>query len=257
MCIRQFNVQRRAAGALASLLAIALTPTVSAQNLFVSSGTHHINEGDVYNAVLAEFNGTIIMHGGLVTLDATATQGGRFILEGGVVQGFGLASGTFFGGGLFTILGGNIGGRFTASESGDVLIEAESFWYAADDDDIPNDPIEIPAGGDLVIDSSSDLFFLIPGSGFAIPKLTWVFEGGGGDTLDFHRFNWTGTLVLRRVGGPQLPPEDLTGDGGVDGADLANLLAQWGTDGAADFNGDGVVNGADLAQLLASWSPIE
>lgn len=49
------------------------------------------------------------------------------------------------------------------------------------------------------------------------------------------------------------PAADLTGDGVVNGADLAALLAQWGTDGDADLTGDGVVNGADLAALLAQW----
>ncbi len=48
-------------------------------------------------------------------------------------------------------------------------------------------------------------------------------------------------------------PGDLNGDGFVGGDDLATLLAQWGTDGAADINQDGVVNGADLAVLLANW----
>ena len=31
------------------------------------------------------------------------------------------------------------------------------------------------------------------------------------------------------------------------------LLAQWGTDGTADFNNDGFVDGNDLGQLLAAW----
>lgn len=48
-------------------------------------------------------------------------------------------------------------------------------------------------------------------------------------------------------------PGDLNGDGVVDGADLAALLAQWGTDGPADLNDDGVVDGADLAAMLANW----
>lgn len=47
---------------------------------------------------------------------------------------------------------------------------------------------------------------------------------------------------------------DINGDSVVDGGDLANLLANWGTNNpAADFNGDGIVNGADLASLLAAW----
>jgi hypothetical protein len=49
---------------------------------------------------------------------------------------------------------------------------------------------------------------------------------------------------------------DLNGDGVVNGADLATMLAAWGAcDGcAADLNGDGAVNAADLAILLAAWS---
>ena len=48
---------------------------------------------------------------------------------------------------------------------------------------------------------------------------------------------------------------DLTGDGRVDGADLAKLLEQWGEGrGPADLNGDGVVDGADLAELLGRWT---
>jgi hypothetical protein len=48
---------------------------------------------------------------------------------------------------------------------------------------------------------------------------------------------------------------DLTGDGQVNGEDLASLLSKWG-EGAtpADLNTDGVVNGSDLAELLGRWS---
>jgi hypothetical protein len=47
---------------------------------------------------------------------------------------------------------------------------------------------------------------------------------------------------------------DLDGDGRVDGADLAVLLAAWGSaGGAADLDGDGRVDGADLAVLLSAW----
>ena len=48
---------------------------------------------------------------------------------------------------------------------------------------------------------------------------------------------------------------DLNGDGFVNGADLAVLLANWGALGSeADLTQDGIVNGADLAMLLANWS---
>lgn len=49
-------------------------------------------------------------------------------------------------------------------------------------------------------------------------------------------------------------PADLNGDGVVDGADLAALLADWGGSGPADLDGSGTVDGADLAMLLANWS---
>lgn len=50
-------------------------------------------------------------------------------------------------------------------------------------------------------------------------------------------------------------PWDLNGAGNVGAADLAQLLAAWGTNPGhpADFNGDGIVNATDLAQLLAAW----
>ena len=50
-------------------------------------------------------------------------------------------------------------------------------------------------------------------------------------------------------------PGDINGDGLVDGIDIAQVLAYWGTaDTGADVNGDGLVNGADLTVILASWT---
>ena len=49
---------------------------------------------------------------------------------------------------------------------------------------------------------------------------------------------------------------DINGDGVVNGADLALILASWGQPClgcAADVNEDGEVNGADLALILAGW----
>ena len=45
---------------------------------------------------------------------------------------------------------------------------------------------------------------------------------------------------------------DLSGDGAVNGVDLAILLAAWGS-ANADLSGDGTTNGVDLAILLAAW----
>ena len=49
---------------------------------------------------------------------------------------------------------------------------------------------------------------------------------------------------------------DITGNGSVDGVDLAAVLGSWGTGGSksgADLDGDGVVGGADLAIVLSGW----
>jgi hypothetical protein len=49
---------------------------------------------------------------------------------------------------------------------------------------------------------------------------------------------------------------DFDGNNVVDGSDLAELLAFWGSsDPEKDLTGDGVVDGADLANLLAFWGP--
>ncbi len=56
------------------------------------------------------------------------------------------------------------------------------------------------------------------------------------------------------VGGNPSSPGDANGDGIVNGADLAAVLAGWGTNNpAADVNDDGIVDGVDLAVVLADW----
>jgi len=54
--------------------------------------------------------------------------------------------------------------------------------------------------------------------------------------------------------GQRPAPEDLNGDGVVDGGDLGLLLANWGSWGVGDLDGNGVVDGADLGTLLSAWS---
>lgn len=51
-------------------------------------------------------------------------------------------------------------------------------------------------------------------------------------------------------------PADLSGDGTVDGADLAAVLGAWGGSGSssgADLDGSNTVDGADLALILSAW----
>ncbi len=71
--------------------------------------------------------------------------------------------------------------------------------------------------------------------------------------LDMMVGHCSGNTIWMQDGSPTVPG-DLNGDGLVNGADLANLLSQWGGAGSADLNGDGIVNGSDLATLLANWT---
>ena len=51
-------------------------------------------------------------------------------------------------------------------------------------------------------------------------------------------------------------PGDLDGNGVIDGADLTQLLADWGCTGddcVADLDGSGLVDGADLTIILSAW----
>jgi hypothetical protein len=49
-------------------------------------------------------------------------------------------------------------------------------------------------------------------------------------------------------------PADLNCDGAVNPADLANLLANWGSPGPGDIDGNGAVGSGDLTALLAAWT---
>ena len=59
--------------------------------------------------------------------------------------------------------------------------------------------------------------------------------------------------VIELPGGGSTPcPADLDLDGNVGAADLATMLAYWGTD-LADVTGDGTVDAADITILLSAW----
>jgi hypothetical protein len=79
--------------------------------------------------------------------------------------------------------------------------------------------------------------------------LAWQANAGGASDIFAARINSDGT-----VGNPAAACiADITHDGEVNGADLAGLLAQWGSAGAADLNHDGSVDGQDLTIMLAAW----
>ena len=55
-------------------------------------------------------------------------------------------------------------------------------------------------------------------------------------------------------------PQDIDGNGTVDGGDLSVVLGFWGQPvdppgSGADLNGDGLVTGADLTEILSFWGP--
>jgi hypothetical protein len=49
-------------------------------------------------------------------------------------------------------------------------------------------------------------------------------------------------------------PADLDGNGRVDAADLAIVLANWGGPGPGDIDANGVIDAADLAEVLGRWT---
>lgn len=92
---------------------------------------------------------------------------------------------------------------------------------------------------------------------------------GCGDDVLVTTLALEGTQYLIRIGSPdgttgsgdlliacepfeEPCPEDLNGDGEVNGADLGLLLGAWGN-ANGDLNGDGVTNGADLGLMLGAW----
>ncbi len=88
-----------------------------------------------------------------------------------------------------------------------------------------------------------------------------VVAGGFGN--DCGEVHFEGIINQLMIGGQELWVDgiciqrstDIDGNGAVDAADLAQLLAAWGSNVEfADFNCDEIINGADLAQLLADWS---
>lgn len=82
---------------------------------------------------------------------------------------------------------------------------------------------------------------------FNEPRDTWVSE-------TVPNLAWAVPAAYPTDVGP-LDPEDLDGNGRVDGADLMILLGLWGTPSdTVDLDGSGVVDGPDLTLLLAAWS---
>lgn len=95
------------------------------------------------------------------------------------------------------------------------------------------------------------------GSGACWPNV-WVGDGFCDGVAQVYEANFCcleldgGDCSLLECG---LLPEDINGDGAVNGGDLAALLGGWGSSAAAlDLDGNGTVGGGDLARLLGAWS---
>jgi hypothetical protein len=92
-------------------------------------------------------------------------------------------------------------------------------------------------------------------SSYAVMGVTGVWQAGKSTSATYSVAG--GFLEAAGDADPTTPPcpADLTGDGAVDGADLATLLGNWANAGVADFDRSGAVDGADLATLLGAWGP--
>jgi plastocyanin len=90
--------------------------------------------------------------------------------------------------------------------------------------------------------SSTSFVWTVPASaaGTTVPYYCIPHCGGG----------MVGQIVV--VAPP--PSPDLDGDGFVNAADLASLLAGWGNSGPTDLDRDGSTGASDLAALLAAWT---
>lgn len=97
-----------------------------------------------------------------------------------------------------------------------------------------------------------------------------TFEGvfTGSSISYWHSSTWAPDFQSYKIGfrlsAPAIAPPpacsaDINSDGEVGGADLAAMLASWGSAGSGksgcDLDGDGSVGASDLSVLLGSWGP--
>ena len=88
--------------------------------------------------------------------------------------------------------------------------------------------------------------------------VSWGFNGNGEGNVPATKVSRIVVGEFHGVGfvSPNCPA-DISGNGSVDGVDLAAVLGAWGTasggKAGSDIDGDGVVGGTDLALVLGSW----
>jgi hypothetical protein len=113
---------------------------------------------------------------------------------------------------------------------------------AGDNYAVPADQFDLDADGDTAEPIPFDLAGL---ARFVDDPATIDSGNGSPPIVDMGAYEFTGMVN----------PLDLTGDGVVDAADLAQLLADWGDCPGcpADYTADGTIDAADLGELLANW----
>ncbi|MCA9291407.1 MAG: hypothetical protein KDA25_09775, partial [Phycisphaerales bacterium] len=130
-------------------------------------------------------------------------------------------------------------------------------WTASDDEGIHSFVLMASYdGGETWHDLTEDLAPDARSHDWQLPTSTGIDEVRVRVVVRDRRFqNSSDDASFALLPGTYVPGSiaDLNGDGAVDAADLALLLAAWDTAGA-DLNGDGTTNAADLAALLVEWT---
>ncbi len=233
----------------------------------IVSGNHATSpSGDVGGIQIAGATGTY--NGNTITDNTAGRDGGGVRLNGGSGH---------------TFVGNLIDGNSAGARGGGVFLNASSTTWA--DNQVTNNAAATQGGGihnnqagtSLEGDSVDDVFNTLIGN--TAPLGSAIFHNvanGAAGNLDAQYVCWgtndqgvVQTMIhdffdnaalaivftfplVEDCGAADPCPQDINGDGSVDGADLGLLLSAWGTP-AGDVNGDGTTDGADLGLLLSAW----
>ncbi len=196
-----------------------------------------ISGGEIKNDFTVDNNAMVTMQDGAIGNDLELRTGARLEMSGGQIG----ENARVLNNADLEISGGAIGDGLQAFSGSRVTLYVTQLTIDGDDVALTlGQPVLIPDRNGALLEGT-----LADGA-----QIDFVLNGAIFLNEDFFHSNAELYAVLAKS--IACLASDLNDDGMVDGADLANLLAAWGTK-ANDLNGDGVVNGADLAQLLANW----
>lgn len=106
---------------------------------------------------------------------------------------------------------------------------------------------EVDSNGDPIVGTMRLVIEQLSGAeGAVVDPLT-------GDFLFSTFGSFPRLLVMRGFTQTAPCPADLSRDGKVDGADLTELLGNWGQPGASDLDGSGTTDGGDITAVLGAW----